>query len=102
MRPGNAIQAPDTRAPLAIALPWHEHVAALLERAERWARATGVALKMRGRPGGSGNGVSVQPPPAASGRADVLPRTRARAGGEAEPVTGRSRRAAVPGAPERP
>ncbi|MGH7101840.1 MAG: hypothetical protein ACREFJ_05535 [Acetobacteraceae bacterium] len=51
------LQAPDARAPLAIALPWHEHVAAALERAGQRARATGVALKMRARHGGRGNGL---------------------------------------------
>ncbi|MGH7102317.1 MAG: hypothetical protein ACREFJ_07950 [Acetobacteraceae bacterium] len=50
------LQAPDARAPLAIALPWRERVAAPLERAEQRAKAARVALKTRGRSGGNGNG----------------------------------------------
>lgn len=54
------LQAPDARAPVAIALPWHERVAALLQRAEQQAKASGAALKMRGQHEGGGNGVPVR------------------------------------------
>lgn len=50
------LQPPDARAPVAIALPWHESDAAALHRAAQQAKATHAVLKMRGQSGGA-NGI---------------------------------------------